>query len=380
MPKLSDYAQSERQREIAEAVEKHGGTRPAAAALGVSASTVHGSVQRMRRHAADSGFLPDHDIEHPVPEGHRLKGVSTLWDRDGKQRLRWDKTTIDERAAEEYRKGMLDALEADVTPLPATSAPPGEPGPNLSVYPTTDLHIGMSSWGPETGVSYDSTSASLEFLQAFSALTHSAETNTTALLAFMGDLLHVDNEANLTPKNKNSLDMDGTYEKAARAVCGTVVQAVNMALQKHGRVHVVILPGNHDTIGMLMLRSAMTAFYVNSGSVLVSGKAGVVDYHQHGKVLIGFHHGHTIKIPELAGVMAQDRAAAWGETTERVWFVGHKHSRTMQDFPGCRVEGLRSAAAPDAYAHRSGWRPIRELSRIDFNQEHGETRRDRVTI
>ena len=379
MPKLSDFAQSDRQREIADAVEKHGGTRPAAVALGVSSSTVHASLQRTRRHAADAGHLPDHDIEHPVPEGHRLKGVSTLWDRDGKQRLRWDRTTIDERAAEGYRKGMLAALEADITPLPAATLH-AEPGPGLSVYPTTDLHIGMSSWGPETGENYDSALASSQFLSAFAALTHSAPSGTTALLAFMGDLLHVDNEANMTPKNRHSLDVDGTYEKAARAACKTVVQAIDTALQQHSLVLVMILPGNHDTIGMLMLRSAMMAFYGNTEAVRVSEEAGLVDYYRHGKVLIGFHHGHTIKIPELAGVMAQDRAEAWGWTTERVWFVGHKHSRTMQDFPGCRVEGLRSAAAPDAYAHRSGWRPIRELCRIDFDEQYGETRRDRVVI
>ena len=44
---------------------------------------------------ASRGWAPDHDWTHPVPDGHRVKGNSTLYDADGELAKQWVKSERD---------------------------------------------------------------------------------------------------------------------------------------------------------------------------------------------------------------------------------------------------------------------------------------------
>lgn len=377
---ISEYASTDRQREVLDAVEEHGSQRSAAAALGVHPSVVDRIMAGVRMRAAKAGHLPDHSIGSPVPEGHKLSGVSTLFDSDGQERMRWVKTTKDQAKIDAYYRGICESLGNDIKPLPAQPRKTHEgPTERLSVYPVTDLHIGADSSAGETGEEWGVDEAYVAFSRMLYELTAGAQSGSQALLVLMGDLLHADNEAAVTPAHGNPLDVVGSYEDAAGMACDLIAQSVQRLARKHKFVDVMVLPGNHDPIGMMMLKAAMRAFLANQNGVNVLDFDGVFGYYPYKNVLLGFHHGHTAKPADLPLIMSSDCSHDWARASDRCWFVGHKHTRFYQDFPGCRVEGLRSAAAADAYAHRRGWRPHRELVRIDFDDSR-EIRRDRAVV
>ena len=84
-PKLTEWA-TVRQLEYIDAINREGGIRKAARALGVDHSTMIRSMAVLKRRAALQGYSPDHDMTRTVPDGFTFKGVSTYYDSDGKPR------------------------------------------------------------------------------------------------------------------------------------------------------------------------------------------------------------------------------------------------------------------------------------------------------
>ena len=99
-------------------------------------------------------------------------------------------------------------------------------------------------------------------------------------------------------------------------------------------------------------------------------------YYRFGNVLIGSHHGDKVnKLQRLPLVMAADRPRDWGETTHRMFIIGHLHQDKVLDLPGCRVESVRILPPEDAWAHESGYRPYREMKMLLFHTIFGEISR-----
>ena len=86
---LLDYCRTDRQREIISAVLEAGSQKAAANLLNIDPSSVSQAMTTVRRRAASQGHAPEHDYTHPVPEGFKAKGVSTLYDADGKVSVQW---------------------------------------------------------------------------------------------------------------------------------------------------------------------------------------------------------------------------------------------------------------------------------------------------
>ena len=77
--KYSDLIQfaTPRQIEYIEAVEKYGSQDKAAKALSVNARTLTRSLESLKIKAAQQGHSPAHDMTHTVPDGFKVRGVST---------------------------------------------------------------------------------------------------------------------------------------------------------------------------------------------------------------------------------------------------------------------------------------------------------------
>ncbi|MEB0229171.1 oxidoreductase, partial [Pseudomonas sp. 5S1] len=73
---------------------------------------------------------------------------------------------------------------------------------------------------------------------------------------------------------------------------------------KHARVRVCNVIGNHDETGAIWLSIALSHIYANEPRVQIDTSPAPFMYHEHGKVLIGMHHGHSCKPDRLPGVMA----------------------------------------------------------------------------
>lgn len=360
--------------EIITALREHGSNRKAAKALGCDPRT----VERRRKSLAAKGYSPDHDMTRTVPDGFKVKGVSTYYDDEGRVRGQWVKSSADAERQREILQAAVEAMAADLPRVKPRKAKGVWRSDLLTVYPVGDPHVGMLSWPDETGEDWNLDVAKQVHCDAMAALVEASPDSETALMVNLGDALHFDSLEAKTPRGGNLLDADGRYAKIVDVAIATMRQCVESALGKHKHVHIICVPGNHDETGGLWLARLLAIAYEREPRVTVDTTPGVFAYYRWGKVLLGVHHGHTCKPDKLPGVMAADRAKDWGESEHRVWLTGHVHHESRKEYAGVTVETFGTLAARDAYAHTGGWRSRRDMQSLIFHAEHGEVARSRV--
>jgi len=348
----------------------------AAKLLGIGERTLRTHKARMAR----QGWSPEHDMTKTVPDGFHLKGTSTLYDKDGKAKLQWVKTSIDH---ERQRELFIAAAKAMATELPQVSrvAEPLATMSNLmAVYPIGDAHIGMRAWGEETqGSDWDMTEAVRVQCGAMAALVDLAPPAEQAVIINLGDWFHADNMEGTTSRSGHSMDLDGRYAKMIDVGIRVMRQCITSALEKHKTVRVINVVGNHDDTGALWMSVALRHAYENEPRVQIDKSPAAFHYVEFGKVLIGTHHGHTCKAERLPGVMAADQAKAWGRTEHRYWYLGHVHHQSVKEYAGVSVESFNTLTAKDAYAAFGGYRSRQNMKCIVMHQEFGEVARHTVS-
>jgi UDP-2,3-diacylglucosamine pyrophosphatase LpxH len=378
--KLISFA-TQRELDYIEALEKYGSSRKAAASLGVNKTAVNDAMMSLRRRAAKQGYAPDHDMTKPVPDGFVVKGVSTYYDPDGKVRGQWVKSSADEERRIELVKLTIAALVEDIKGKSQPQSHPGETmGDLLAVYPLGDPHIGLHAWGKETGEDFDLNIARQLTTSAVDRLVESAPAAHTAILLPLGDVFHANDQSNQTPAHKHPLDVDGRYVKVLHVGVQVFRYAIQTLLEKHQKVVVRFVSGNHDPQAIWALAFTIAAFFDNEPRVEVDLSPSAHWYYRFGKVLLGATHGDKSRANQLMGVMAADRAEDWGQTRHRHWLCGHVHHSSVQEFHGCTVETFRTLAAADSYAAGYGYRAGRDMRCIVYSSEHGEIERHRADV
>jgi hypothetical protein len=355
-----------------------------------------------------------------VPEGHRVKGNSTLVDGAGNVDARWIKTQLDPKdppkfepvgkgfavqrvssyvdsegkvaaqwvssdrekedkfqafwtaareAAEEFR-GLVD-------PVPAPAFADSD---LLNVFPLGDPHLGMLAWAREVGQDFDLQIATADLYRTVDLLCSRAPAAHTGLFLSLGDLFHADNQSQMTPGHGNKLDVDSRHPKIIRAGLNVSRRCIDRMLSTHRRVLVSCLPGNHDPESARMLGLLLEVLYEREPRVQVIDNVNPYMYHRHGKCLIGAVHGDGPKIADLAGIMSADRPKDWGETEYRYWYTGHIHHKSRNELYGCVQESFRTLAGRDAWHHGKGYRSGQSLDVITLHSEYGEIARSTVDL
>lgn len=371
-----------RQIEYIDAIKKTGSRRKAGQMLGLkSSSVIAESMTSLKRKAALQGYSPDHDMTRTVPDGYTVKGVSTYYNRDGVPSGQWVKSELDKARQQELLQASIAALAGDVSGLsPLVSPPPETSSELMAVYPMGDPHIGLHCWGRETGEDFDLKEAERVTLGAIDRLVSVSPAAQTALLLPLGDIFHADDQTNQTPAHKNQLDIDSRYQKIIEIGIRAFRHAILRLLQKHERVIVRFVKGNHDPHSVMALAYAISAYFDNDPRVTVDLSPREHWFYRFGKNLIGATHGDKCKPETLMGVMAVDRAQDWGETSYRYFYAGHVHHSSVREFPGMTVETFRTLAAADAYAVGRGYRAGRDMRCIVLHKEYGEIERHNCDI
>jgi len=379
-PRLLEWA-TPHERKCLDAVAKHGSGRAAAKALGLNESSVRKSLHALRRRAALAGYSPEHAMTHSVPDGYMVKGVSTLYKPDGQVAAQWVKSAVDSDRAEALARETIAALSEQVRGLaPLTDAPKRTHADLLAVYPFGDPHVGLYTWARECGDDFDLEIGRKLTLGAVDQLVTSAPPAETAILLLLGDVFHANDQTNQTPGHKHQLDVDSRHVKVLGVGIETYRHAVLRALEKHQRVIVKCISGNHDPQSVWALAFTLSAYFDNEPRVEVDIGPSKFWYHRFGKVLIGSTHGDTVKHEQLGPIMACDRSEDWGATTYRYWYTGHVHHSAVKEFPGVTCESFRTLAAQDAYASGHGYRAGRDMRCIVHHREFGEVERHRCDV
>lgn len=353
---------------VAEAIAQNNGNLSAAARqLGVSRRTVR------HHHAA---IMEDSKL----PQG--TFGTSTLVrgeDESGVV-LQWIKRHHAKHLTkDDIKTAVRDAMKG-VKVLPKLPAPKYVESDLLTCYPMGDPHIGQYSWGEETGEDYDLAIVEKIHCEAMDRLVAKAPDSEEALLINIGDYFHANDHKSRTPQSGHSLDTDTRQKKVLRVGVRIQERMIQRALQKHKRVRVINVEGNHDPEACLVLPIAMECLFRNNPRVSIDMSPSKFVYHRFGQVLIGCTHGDTVKVERLGELMANDMREEWGLTRWHHWFTGHWHHRRLVEGIGFTAEVLRTLAAKDAYAASHAYRSERDMQSVTFHRTHGEVMRQRVDV
>lgn len=249
----------------------------------------------------------------------------------------------------------------------------------LTVYPLADVHVGMMSWGKETGEDYDTHIATDRLRDWIGRAVNSSPKSKHAVILGVGDLTHADDQSNMTPRSKHILDIDTRHFRTLDATIAALAYCIEYAARHHERVTVRILPGNHDLNTYMAVMFALSERYRKTPRIEVQKVPGEFWVHQHGKCLLAAHHGHGGKPDRMVMFLADEHAEMWGATKHRVIWTGHFHSAKMADIGGATWEQLRAVTARDAYAVGNAYVGRSQLQSITFDSEHGEVHRVKIS-
>lgn len=363
------------QQRYVDAVAEHGSARKAAAALGVHHSSVSNALIR----AARNGHAPGH-FEHGVAPGYAMGKVTVQRGADGSVERTWERQSPEATNWRAMFQEAVEAAKAEIQPLPITIAPDGANAELCNLFIITDAHVGALAWHEEGGDNWDLDIATDTLGKAFGYMIGAAPKAKRAVVCFLGDLLHQDSNQAVTPAHGHLLDADSRPRKIVRAVIKLMRGMIGAALATHDEVHVISGEGNHDeyTSGCV-LPEVLIPLYENEPRVTIND--AVLPYYvvQHGKVMLGFHHGHKMKPGGMPQYFAAAHSEMWGSTKLRYAHCGHRHHAELKEYPGMKVEQHATLAARDAYAARGGWLSERQAVAITYHAAHGEVARYTVT-
>lgn len=388
---------TEELRRRADAYREHGTLVKAAAALGIGKSALAESIKR----AAEAGLLgtepvlpgfrisrisntpsgtfiqqaPERGEKFAVPTGHVVKGVSALVDAEGRVIQQWQKTAVETEGQLVAFRAMVDGLKEDLPRITIMPAPQHVEEDLLNQFVVTDSHFGMLAHREETGADYDLRLAEQLLLDWFAAAVAGAPQAHTAVLAQLGDLLHHDALESVTPAHKHVLDADSRLHKVVRVVIRTLRRVVDMLLQKHKHVHVVMASGNHDPASSVWVRELLATIYENEPRVSVDTSPMLYHAYKWGDTALFYHHGHKRGVAQVDATLAGMFREMFGASKYAFAHVGHLHSDEGRKSALMYVERHETLAAPDAYAAGGGWLSGRSAKVITYSRRYGEVAR-----
>lgn len=381
--RISDHARSYatvRQLEYIDAIDKHGSMHRAAKALGIDRSGIGASIKRLQAIASLRQDIGPGTGVARRPEWHIIHGTSTLVDADGAPKQQWVKTSLDDAQRQAAYQAAFAAMAAELPRVKATPKPAATDGvPLANLHVLTDYHVGMLAWAKETGEAWDISIAERTIRAAFLHTLEHAPKAHTGVVAIIGDFLHWDGLAAVTPTSGHQLDADGRVGKMIEAGIRITRGLLAAALATYARVDVVIIPGNHDPVGAIWLQKMMRALHENEPRIHIQDNERLYAVVEHGACMLAFHHGHTKKNEQLPEYFAAAHAKEWGRATFRVAHTGHRHHVHEKEHSGMRVMQHTTLAAKDAYAARGGWLSERAITCITYHKRHGEVARTTVT-
>lgn len=371
------------QAKYIEAINRLGNGGRAAKEFGVTKSNVNDCIRALKRFAATKGYSPDHDLVHPVAPGQKLRGASSLYRRgEPEPLLTWVKSSADEEAQAAIRQAAFDAMAAELPRVAPLKSNRYTDDQLANLYTLTDSHVGMLAWDKENLDAlgnWDLAIAERTLTGCFEHMVNAAPAASVGIVAQLGDWLHSDGLAAVTPTSGHLLDQDGRFPKVVQAAIRILRRVVNFALTKHDTVIVLMAEGNHDLASSVWLRCMFKALYENEPRVQVIDSEMPYYVYQHGNTMLAWHHGHLKKNDQLPILFASQFPKMWGETTKRYAHTGHRHHVEEKEHSGMKVLQHSTLASRDAYASRGGWMSERECTSITYHREFGQVARNTVT-
>jgi len=375
---LLDFCTTEKQISVISLCMVQGlSQRDAAKELQCTRDAVKNQIQAVKEKAARRGYSPDHDWRNPVPDGHKIKGVSTFYDEDGKPVRQWVKSQTDEKRQFEILVERLEAAQEGLKPFKPVAAPKSVDDDLLTLLTITDFHLGMYAYEAETGDDWDMRIARDVFLNSVHDMIKASPKSGTGVLCQLGDFLHWDGILSVTPQSGHILDADTRYGKLVEMSMSVMTEAVRMMLRKFDKVVVISAEGNHDISGSIWLRKHIKHLFGDEPRLSVIDNDFPYYAYLHGETMLAFHHGHKVKLANLHKLFASEPRfrEMWGSATTTYIHTGHYHHERVVEDGGAIAEMHPTLSGRDAYAARGGWVSRRGAKAITYHKTEGEIAR-----
>lgn len=385
---------------------KHNSERKAADELGIAKSSLNASLKR----AAEIGLMgtapvlpgfkiakisngphgdyiqqkPDIGAPYSPIDTLAVKGRTTWADiqPDGSRVAR--REVIMERADKDRTAALSAAIKEEFSQYKGYAKlvpPPADTYADLcTYYPIVDPHIGMLAHWKETGESNDLKIGTSRVGGTLQKLIGRSPESETAVIINTGDFFHADDQRNVTPASGHQLDVDGRDHKVKWAGVNLLRTTIDLALQKHKKVVVKNLKGNHDPESAKWLNISLGMFYWDEPRVEIDPDDGNNDhfFHLFGVNYTGATHGHTMKPDRMYVMMAEDNPDYWNASLYRWCIFGHIHHETKKQIGSLICESFSQPTPKDAYAHSHGYRSGSAMQSVTLHAQDGES--DRVIV
>jgi len=365
-----------RQREIFDTVQRLGSKSAAARELGLDSKTIR-YAYAMAEASLNADVRTDYRLDPAIKNGMEAIGTRMV------PALAWAKVPPKDgeigyslmlrpagEPPEAVAERIREALEG-IVPAEPVVAPENVMADLCAVYPLMDAHVGMKAWGRETGSQdYDLDHAAKDMRHAFAkvvAMTPAAE---QSILLIGGDYFHSDDTRAETPANRHKLDVAGRFWEVLDVGIAIIAETILRLLQKHARIHVRVLRGNHDPHSSMTLNFALAERYREEPRVTIEKNPRDLFMMQWGKCAIFAHHGDKGK-PQQMALYLSDVCPFWSETRHRHYLTGHIHHDQAKDIGPLRHESLRAFCPPDSYAASMGYGGRRALQSMTFHKVDG---------
>lgn len=351
------------QKKYADAIAEHGSIRKAADALNVNPRSIERALARAKK----------------TEDDFTVNRRTTLHNAQGEVVLEWVRSDKDAKGKLSLMQSVADSFKDDLPRADRTTPPQLLSEDLLSLYVITDYHLGMYSWGEETGEDWDLAIAKETLMKWIDFSVNNSPNSETAVLAQLGDFLHWDGMEAVTPTSKHILDADTRFQKVVRTSIFLIRYAISKMLEKHNTLNVLIADANHDPASSVWLREWLAAHYENEPRVQVNQSSDSYYCYVFGDVSLFFHHGHLRKTTNIDHVFTSKFREAYGKTKYSYAHMGHLHHWDATETNLMIVEQHRTLAAKDAYSSRHGYMADRDSKNIIYHKKYGEISRLTVT-
>lgn len=413
-PSLLQFATTEKQREVIQAVIEAGTIRQAATELGMAVGTVSGICTRVRRKAAEAGFK---DETTRSSEGHvgeefdleesgdtaNLKIVShkPLTEEevlakaglsDSKWRIKshrkwtvtmklrelvdadkglyaekptsiWNYHYVFERLAPKKIQDSVEAIVENWNPpkLRKITKKSHGSGEHMIEIDLFDVHFGKLCWDEgTTGKNYDLNVAKEDFVGAVDTLLERIGTYDAGkfLLPIGNDFFQTDNWEGTTTAG-TAVAFDDRISKVFQCGYEAVVEVIER-LRDIAPVEPVWVPGNHDLNTSWHLFFLLSQRFRDDKHVKFDLSSRKRKYIEWGESVIGFQHGHQMK-PEKMVMIAPTEFPEWGYKRFREIHCGHVHTRrdfkfmSASEHAGTMVRYMAALSETDEWHYDNGY-------------------------
>ena len=377
---LKEFAESDRQHEVIDAVIKQGSATKASKFLNINRRSVDKMLERLEGKAAKEGIAPHRDLTHQTAEGFQAKRISTAYKEDGSVALQWVIQEPDKRSLKQRLDFMLEGIKDDLTGFKkAVKAPAKVNSDYLAMYMVGDHHFGMLA-DSETKLDdddWDVKIASQILLDSADRLANRVGDAEIGVLLNVGDFFHADSSKNETTAGTR-VDVDTRIGKTFK-LAGRLFQIlIDKMLKTHKKIVVINVRGNHDSDMACHLSSCLEILYDAEPRVQVLPNYSKFIHYQWENNLFVFHHGDKIKHEQILQTVIKNLDDEWSQSKNRYCHLGHIHHHVAREVGSMHFEHWGSLTATDQWHSDSGYGAERSMTAVVYHKDHGEDSRVKI--